>query len=394
MRQFLDNNDLDDAPPSSSGVLSDTSNYRSSPTRSPSKRTAAGLRRIAASSSDADAAAATTSASGNSSRPTSAIDDYPSTQRTRVFQADNDRHFHTAPPRDAARIGTITLTNGMRYHIAPRAPVLPLPSSSSSSSSFSAFASLGSLTKPMGPTLRQRMEQLDEATTRASLDDAAAVAAASDAAVGRGGRVVEHVPRFEELWVNKYRPRNFTELLSDERSNREVLKWVHQWSNSPHSAAASVAVSAAKAASAAASSSADVKQDAFFNGSAQLKRQQQEQQKRRQEADRRKRNSSTSSSSSWKANSRFDGPPAKIVLLCGPPGLGKTTLAHVVARQAGYHPFEINASDNRSATTLLEAIESAIEMQPVFGDRKPNMVILDEIDGALGGGDGRNAITG
>ena len=34
-------------------------------------------------------------------------------------------------------------------------------------------------------------------------------------------------------------------------------------------------------------------------------------------------------------------------LLYGPPGLGKTTLAHVVANHAGYKVVEINASDDR-----------------------------------------------
>lgn len=31
------------------------------------------------------------------------------------------------------------------------------------------------------------------------------------------------------------------------------------------------------------------------------------------------------------------------MLISGPPGLGKTTLAHVVAKQAGYGVYEINA---------------------------------------------------
>lgn len=33
----------------------------------------------------------------------------------------------------------------------------------------------------------------------------------------------------------------------------------------------------------------------------------------------------------------------QVALLCGPPGLGKTTLAHVIARHAGYNVVEMNA---------------------------------------------------
>ena len=45
----------------------------------------------------------------------------------------------------------------------------------------------------------------------------------------------------------------------------------------------------------------------------------------------------------------------QILLLSGPPGLGKTTLAHVVARQAGYEVMEINARsvDSISCDCLL-----------------------------------------
>lgn len=32
-----------------------------------------------------------------------------------------------------------------------------------------------------------------------------------------------------ELWVNKYAPRSFMDLLSDEPTNREVLKWLKAW---------------------------------------------------------------------------------------------------------------------------------------------------------------------
>lgn len=45
---------------------------------------------------------------------------------------------------------------------------------------------------------------------------------------------------------------------------------------------------------------------------------------------------------------------SRAVLISGPPGIGKTTSAHLVARLAGYSPIELNASDARSKK-LVEA---------------------------------------
>ena len=34
---------------------------------------------------------------------------------------------------------------------------------------------------------------------------------------------------------------------------------------------------------------------------------------------------------------------SQLALLCGAPGLGKTTLAHIIAKHAGYYVVEMNA---------------------------------------------------
>ena len=36
-------------------------------------------------------------------------------------------------------------------------------------------------------------------------------------------------------------------------------------------------------------------------------------------------------------------PKVKVALISGPPGLGKTTLAHIIAKRAGYNFIEMNA---------------------------------------------------
>ena len=65
-------------------------------------------------------------------------------------------------------------------------------------------------------------------------------------------------------------------------------------------------------------------------------------------------------------------------------GVGKTTIAHVVAKHCGYQTVEINASDDRSAAALQSRIQDAVQMQSVIGQKKPNLVVIDEVDGVAG----------
>lgn len=68
-------------------------------------------------------------------------------------------------------------------------------------------------------------------------------------------------------------------------------------------------------------------------------------------------------------------------MLCGPPGTGKTTLAHVAARHCGYRAVEINASDDRSPEALRELLSRATQSTTLDADKRPNCIIFDEADG-------------
>jgi chromosome transmission fidelity protein 18 len=159
------------------------------------------------------------------------------------------------------------------------------------------------------------------------------------------------------LWVDKHAPKGFPHLLSDERTNREVARWVKAWDQRVFGSGAAGSA-AARSANAAA-------------------------------------NANTNNNDFSAEPLAPDGAPeARLLLIAGAPGTGKTTLAHVVARHCGYRPLEINASDDRSASALTRRIKDAAEMSAALDkERRPNLIVVDEVDGATGGAEGHSAVA-
>ncbi|KAL6740530.1 hypothetical protein Aduo_013879 [Ancylostoma duodenale] len=152
------------------------------------------------------------------------------------------------------------------------------------------------------------------------------------------GDEVEEPANGSSMWVNKYSPRVYTDLLSDDGINRHLMSWVKLWDECVFKRKI---VNLPKAGSL-------KDKDLLTLDSGKLRR-----------------------------------PTHKIVLLSGPAGLGKTTLANVVARQAGYAVVELNASDSRNVPDFEKALEGAVRTsRTITQGTRPNCLILDEIDGA------------
>jgi len=74
----------------------------------------------------------------------------------------------------------------------------------------------------------------------------------------------------------------------------------------------------------------------------------------------------------------------KPLLLVGPSGIGKTTIAYLVAKQFGYDMIGLNASDARSKSRINEILTPVLANVSVMGTP---MIFVDEVDGIHGRSD-------
>ena len=74
----------------------------------------------------------------------------------------------------------------------------------------------------------------------------------------------------------------------------------------------------------------------------------------------------------------------KPLLLIGPPGIGKTTLANLAAKQFGYDMISLNASDVRNKSRIQEILNPVLGNTTILG--RP-MIFVDEVDGIYGRAD-------
>ncbi|OIW27341.1 DNA replication factor C, large subunit [Coniochaeta ligniaria NRRL 30616] len=162
----------------------------------------------------------------------------------------------------------------------------------------------------------------------------AEAAKAQEAAVARGAVAAAPAPPLAQLWTTKYAPTAMSQICGNKANVERIQTWLHNWHT-------------------------EKKYDFQRRGK--------------------------------------DGMGTfRAILISGPPGIGKTTAAHLAARLEGFDVLEQNASDSRSKKLVDNGLADVVDNSSLLGyfagdgkkvdtEKKKMVLIMDEVDGMSSG---------
>lgn len=165
--------------------------------------------------------------------------------------------------------------------------------------------------------------------------------------------------KISDLLLDKYKPKKYYELLTDEKVNREIQSWLKSWD------------------------------EIVFPNEKNTKR--------------KEFPIFPSNQNNYYEKYLHDltYKNYNFIIISGPPGIGKTTLARLISERCGYEVSVINASDERTAEVLLNKIDNATKGHNINSMNyekgvlmtKPKLLIIDEVDGINVGDEEGNSVA-